>query len=294
MQGCQPSQVLFDYLQQELPQDQLFRIKAHLQQCAACREELTRLRQQMQQVRATLAQLDPAQGWPTKSHPDFVRLPAYPMSFIPAPRLAVALTALVVMILSGIALLSGKQSVLANSISQLKVIMDLSAILNRATSMDCSVLKSEPGNENSSYHLRWSARGITRVDRESADGVQQTLWISDTTVPPDPVWQPAMESLTPAILARHLEGRYGLMKTGQWNDAGLDEFLLLGRENQQVIEIAIDKRTYLPKTLKKYFPDSETGEGRQCVLEVRFLWNRPVPEELMIPRPAARKQELYH
>jgi hypothetical protein len=290
MQGCQPSQILFDYLQQELPQDQLFHIRAHLQQCAACRGELNRLRQQMQQVRATLAQLDPAQGRPTRPHPDFARLPAHPMSSIPAPRLAVALTALVVMILSGVALFSEKHSVLANSISQLKVIMDVSAILNRATSMDCSVLKSEAGNEYSIYRLRWSAKGITRVDRESTDGVQQTLWISDTTVPPDPVWQPAMEFPTPMVLARQIEGAYGPMQAGQHNASGPDEFLLIGREDQQIIEIAIDERTYLPKTLKKCFLDKETGAEGKCVLEARFLWNRPVAQELLIPRPAGRRR----
>jgi hypothetical protein len=201
-----------------------------------------------------------------------------------------AFASAVMLILGGVLHLTGSQSALANSISRLKVIIDVSARLNRTTSMDCSVLKPGAGGENSYYRVRWDASGITRVDRKSTDGVQQTLWISNTTVPPDPVWQPAMEFLTPAILARHVEGQYGLMQAGQRDTAKPAEFLLVGRENQQVIEIAIDERTYLPKTLKKYLPDSGTGEARNCVLEVRFLWNRPVPEELLIPRPAAGKR----
>ena len=289
MQECQPSQVLFDYLQQELPRDQLSRIEAHLPHCAACQEELNRLRQQIRHVRATLARLDAAQREPAMPQPDLSRLPARPMSFIRMPNLAVVFTAAVVLILSSMTLFNGKQSVLADSISRLKVIMDISAILNRTTSMDCSVLKSGAGSDNSYYHVRWSASGITRVDRKSAGGVRQTLWISNTAVPPDTVWQPAMEFLTPPILARHVEGSYGLIQTGQCDGAGPDEFLLTGRENQQAIEIAIDERTYLPKTLRKYSPESGPGEARKCELEVRFSWNQPIPEELLIPRPAARK-----
>ena len=192
-----------------------------------------------------------------------------------------------VLILGSVMHFGENQSALANSISRLKVIMDVSTRMNRTTSMDCSVFKSGAGGDNSSYRVRWGTSDITRVDRKSADGVQQTLWISNTTVPPDPVWQPSMEFLTPTILARHVEGSYGLMQAGQQGAAGPDEFLLVGRQNQHIIEIAIDKGTYLPKTLRKYLPDSGTGEARNCVLEVRFLWNRPVPAELLIPRPAA-------
>jgi hypothetical protein len=196
----------------------------------------------------------------------------------------------VVLILVGVMHFGQNQSALANSISRLKVIIDLSARLSRTTSMDCSVLKPGAGGENSYYRVRWGASGITRVDRKSKDGVQQTLWISNTTVPPDPMWQPAMEFLTPTTLAQHVEGPYGLMNARQRDAAAPDEFLLVGRENHQVIEIAIDQRTYLPKTIRKYLPDSGTATARNCVLEVRFLWNRPVPEELLIPRPAAGKR----
>ena len=194
-----------------------------------------------------------------------------------------------ILILSSAMHFGESQNALANSISRLKVIIDVATRLNRTTSMDCSVLKSEAGGDKSSYRIRWGRSDIARVDRKSNDGIQQTLWISNTTVPPDPVWQPAMEFLTPTILARHVEGSYGLMQAGPRDAAEPAEFLLVGRENQHTIEIAIDQRTYLPTTLRKYLPDSRTGEARSCVLEVRFLWNRPVPEDLLIPQPAAGK-----
>lgn len=288
MRECQDSQVLFDYLQQELRPDQAARIEAHLPHCAACRDELDQLRRQIQEVKTTLAQLDPAPGRQPKPNPDLVRLRARPDSLLPFPHPALGCAVAVVLILCVIVQPGGKQSAMADSISRLKVLMDISATLNRASSMDCSMTMPGIGGEKS-YHIRWNAKGITRVDRKSTEGIQQTMWISGSTVPPDPVWQPAMELLTPAILARNLEGPYGLMQTGLRDAAGPGEFLLVGRENQQTIEITVDGRTYLPKKLKKYSPGSETGVARNCVLEVQLLWNRPIPKDLLIPRPAAGK-----
>ncbi len=63
-----------------------------------------------------------------------------------------------------------------------------------------------------------------------------------TTVPRK--WQPAMELLTPANLAQRID-RCGLRPTRQ-DGAGPDEFPVVGHGNQQVIEIAIDAKTFLP------------------------------------------------
>jgi hypothetical protein len=308
MQECQPSQVLFDYLQQELPLDRLARIEAHLPHCGTCREELHRLRQQIRQVQATLAQLDPAPGWPAKPQPDLIRLPARPVFFIPLPRLAVAFTAAVMLILGGVMQLSGKQSALAHSIEQLKVIVTVSMSLNRAAFMDCTVLKPGAGGENSSHHVLWRAPGDARMDMVSADGAQ-TIWISNETISfadsdggavrsmpiktmtPSSVWQPALEFMTPTLLAKHMEGHYGLMQIGERSGAGSDEFLIAGRKDRQVVEITVDARTYLPKVLKKYALDSGRTNGeRDCLLEVRFLWNQPISHELFVPGPLGGKR----
>ena len=81
------------------------------------------------------------------------------------------------------------------------------------------------------------------------------------------------------------------MQTGRRSGDGDDEVLLVGQEDQQAIEIAIEERTYLPLTLKKYRLDLvRAGEERRCVEEVRFRWNQPIPRELLIPKyPAGKK-----
>lgn len=281
MQECQPSQVLFDYLQRELPQDLKSRVDAHLPHCARCREKLERLRLQIQQVRTTLARLDPAQACPAKLKPDIVRLPARPMSFAPLSRMAVTFAAAAMLILGAVMHLSGNQSTLANSISQLKAIIDVSSGVYAATTMDCIV---NTPDQSTDFRVRWSSTGVSRIDMGPNNGTEQTLWISNMTVPPDPVWQPAMEFLTPSILAQHMEERYGLAQTGNGSGAGQYEFLLAGHEDRQIIEIAVDERTYLPKMLKKFSQDSGgIGQQRQCLMEVRFLWNQPIPREVFVP-----------
>ena len=214
-----------------------------------------------------------------------------------------------VMLILGIVMHPGdSQSALAHSIERLKVMVTVSMNLNRTVFMDCTIMKPEAGGGNTSYHLLWRAEGDVRVDRISADGAQ-TIWISDETISfagpgggsirsmplqtmaPGSVWQPAMEFRTPALLAKHLEERYGLMQTVERNGVGSGEFLIMGREDGQAVEITVDARTYLPKALRKYAPDSGLTNGdRVCLTEVRFLWNRPISGELFVPGPVAGKQ----
>jgi len=107
-------------------------------------------------------------------------------------------------------------------------------------------------------------------------------------MPRDPVWRPAQEFLTPAMLARNMEKRYGLIHAERREKDGRDEFLLIGQENQQIIEIAIDARTYLPKKLKKYPLDSSQVRDAQAGFEeVRFQWNHPISPEAFIPKSPA-------
>jgi hypothetical protein len=124
MRGCSPSQVLFDYLQRELPPDQLAGVEAHLLHCVACREELSRLQQQIQKVQEILVQLNPLQEGSVKPLQDYVPLTERPVSGIPLPRMAAALAATVMLILRAVMHLSGNQCALMNSIARVKTIAD--------------------------------------------------------------------------------------------------------------------------------------------------------------------------
>jgi hypothetical protein len=223
-------------------------------------------------------------------------------------RKILAVASAVMLILGVVMHLSGSQNALAHSIEQLKVITTVSMSLNRTAYMDCTV--SNPGavGEHSSYHVRWLASGDARMDRVSA-GRAQTIWISNETIsfadsdggavrsmpiktmPPGSAWQPALEFMTPMLLAKHMKEQYGLMQPGDRSNTGSGEFLIVGREDQQAIEITIDSRTYLPKVLKKYALDSSRTNGDHiCLMEVQFHWNQPLRDELFVPGPLAGKQ----
>ena len=227
----------------------------------------------------------------------------------PLPREILAVASAVMLILGVVMQPSGSQSALAHSIGQLKVIVTISMSLNRAAFMDCTIRKKPgAGGAQSSYHVRWRAPGDARMDMVSADGAQ-TIWISNETISfadsdgravrsipietmtQGPVWRPALEFVTPTLLAKHMEEQYGLMQAGERSGAGSDEFLIVGREDRQVVEITVDARSYLPKVLKKYALDSGRTNGeRDGLMEVCFLWNQPISPELFVPAPLVRKR----
>jgi hypothetical protein len=223
----------------------------------------------------------------------------------PLQREILAVASAFMLILGVVMQLSGSQSALAHSIEQLKVIVTVSMSLNRAAFMDCTVLQPGARSGNASYHVLWRSSGDARMDMVSGDGAQ-TIWISKETISfadsdgsavrampinamtPGPVWQPALEFMSPKLLVKHMEEQYGLMQTGDRSGAGSDEFQIVGREDGQAVEITVDARTYLPKVIKRYAPDSGRDNGeRTCLTEVRFLWNQPISGELFVPGPLA-------
>ncbi len=209
-----------------------------------------------------------------------------------------AFASALMLILGAVMQLGGGQSALADSLERLTVMATVSGGLHRATSMDCTILRTGAVSESSQYRIRWNKFGITRIDLDSTDGMKQTLWITNETVSMEDEngtirslaitsipskWHPPMDFLTPIVLAQQIE-RYGLMQAERRDDTGPDEFLLVGREDHLIIEIAIDAETFLPKTLKKYPPDSaRMGKHLDWFEEVRFQWNEAIPEELLSP-----------
>ena len=157
-----------------------------------------------------------------------------------------AFAALIMMILGGLMHLNGSQNALAHSLEGLKTVVGISESLARATSMDCTVAIQDAAVKSASYRVRWLAAGLTRVDMDSNGGAQ-TLWMSNRVpsmadyagiaahspagapMPANPVWQPALEFLTPSALAQHMKERYGLSNAARQSGCGPNEFLLLGQ-----------------------------------------------------------------
>jgi hypothetical protein len=219
-----------------------------------------------------------------------------------------AFASALMLILGVVMQLGGSQSVLADSMERLAVMTTVSGSLYRATSMDCAVLKRNAGEEITGYRVLWNASGVTRIDMDSARGTKRTMWISKETasvadhkgevrsmaisaLPPE--WQPPTEYLTPAILAQRLE-RYRLTQAERQSAAQPGELRLGGQEDQQAIEMSVDAKTGLPIRLKKYLPDSSRmGKKLGFLEEVRFQWNKPIPQELFVPDSPEVKHQVH-
>jgi hypothetical protein len=202
------------------------------------------------------------------------------------------------MICLGLAMQVGDpQSALAHSIEQLKIFIPICASLNRTSTMDCTMLKIDPDKGQITYRIRWTSSGGVRVDIRAAN-YAQTLWLSkgiifiahagssavnsmplnETTL--GLVLQPALGVLSPMILGKQLHRGYGLM-----HSSGTSEFMIAGLEGQQEIVMAVDATSFLPKTLKHYSTNLDRIDStRDCLVEARFLWNKPISAELFIPR----------
>jgi hypothetical protein len=208
----------------------------------------------------------------------------------------------VLMLILGVVMQLGmSQSALAHSIERLTVISAVSGSLNKAVSMDCTLLKKDAGSKYSRYRVRWNTAGVTRTDMDSADGTEQTLWIYKGTVAAkDDVSVvrtmaisdlsskgfPPLEFLTPTVLAQNIMERYGFMQPEHQQE---DRFLLIGRKNQEVVEISIDAKEYLPTLIKKYLPDSP----QEYLEEVRFQWNQPLSQGLVFPGSTELKSQVH-
>jgi hypothetical protein len=219
-----------------------------------------------------------------------------------------AFTSALMLILGVVMHIGGSQSVLADSMERLAEMATVSGSLHRATSMDCTLLKRDDGEETIGYRVRWNDSGITRIDMDSAKGTRRTMWISKETasvadhkgevrsmaisaLPPELL--PPTEFLTPAILAQRMEG-YGLKHAERQGDAQSGELRFAGQEDQQAIEMSIDAKTGLPIRLKKYLPDSSLmGKKRGFLEDVRFQWNRPIPQELFVPDSPEAKHQVH-
>jgi hypothetical protein len=220
-----------------------------------------------------------------------------------------AFVSVILLILGAGMQLAESQSVLADSIERLTIMAAVSESLNRATSMDCTVIKRGTCEAGSRYRIRWDKAGITRVDIDSIHHASHALWISDeaglNAVPKDgPKGSPLTstmpsecqlpgEFLTPAALARQME-RYGLTQDKRLDDAQPNELQLSGRDGSLAVTLFIDAMTGLPKKLKKYRTAStQTSKSQYCSEEVQFQWNEPIPRELFVHGMSAVTQQAH-
>jgi hypothetical protein len=201
-----------------------------------------------------------------------------------------------VMLAAGVVIhLGGYQSVLADSISLLKISMSLAEQIRLAGSMDCIIDVPVAGTQATTYHIRWVRDGGTRVDVESPYGLDKTVWIIQERVtvadfaagslaPPTNsapgLPEPVAALLSPADLARRMDASWQLQPEKKQHNP--DKLVFIDRQDRAVIEVHFDKKSFLPISLSRKPLEVAGTEGVATTAE--FAWNQPVAPELMVPR----------
>jgi len=201
------------------------------------------------------------------------------------------------MLVAGVVIhLGGYQSLLANSISLLKMSVSLTEQLRLARSMDCVIRMPALGSSAPRYRIRWVRDGHTRMDVESPRGLERTLWIFQGNVtafsyesglssatPPGPDLQEPLPALvSPNDLARRISETWELQPENKRHISS--SLVFIDHRDGATIEVYFDKSSYLPVSLNRKPPkaDGKGGPGGVATTAV-FIWNQPIEPELLVP-----------
>jgi hypothetical protein len=202
-----------------------------------------------------------------------------------------------VMLAAGVVIhLGGYQSLLANTISLLKMSVSLTEQLRLARSMDCVISMPALGSLAPVYRIRWIRDGHTRMDVESPHGLERTLWIfqgsvtvfsyesgrSSTTPPAPDLQEPLPALVSPNDLARRLSETWQLQPEKKRHHGS--SLVFIDRRDGAVIEVYFDRNSYLPISLDIKPPkaNGKGGPGGVATTAV-FIWNQPIEPELLVP-----------
>jgi hypothetical protein len=138
---------------------------------------------------------------------------------------------------------------------------------------------------------------MTRLDVREGDDLHKTYWFSDSAAVfidhtanafheyesmeqiQDPQIDPALGFLRPEELAEAIYVRW-IPKhhiAGEGNERGT---FVYQNGDGNVLEMIVDMSTHLPVSIRKF---SAPGEGKKAILEARFIWDEPIPPQLMNP-----------
>lgn len=220
-----------------------------------------------------------------------------------------ALSSIIMVALGAFMHISGHRSALAESFSMMRMSVSVSEEVRYTSSMECTMLVPTEEGKSVAYSIQWLPHNITRVDVHKMDEIHKTLWIVDEDITiadhvkktlkkvdsveqvKDPLFQPIMDFLSPAELAELMYRRWQPKQFEQKGERELGTFTFTIYDEKALLEMTVNLNTYLPMSIRKYLPGStKTGEEEKIVMQMHFIWNQPVPQQLMIPRIIKRSQ----
>jgi hypothetical protein len=196
--------------------------------------------------------------------------------------------------------LSGQRTAMAETLSFLHASLSISDQLLRVTSMKCTLQASKELGA-AEYSIFWLSPDRARVDARQGAIADKTLWVtaSDVVVTDrmngeihhyqgisevqDPLFEPALEFLTPETISRSI---YGKWKPKQYKQHRGEERLTLAYinfEGKTLLEMTVDLSTDLPVSITRFAPNDAISElENEHELEAHFVWDEPISSRLLI------------
>ena len=241
----------------------------------------------------------------------FLRLPVWQGLQWMFRKEVLALSSLIMLALGGFMHLSGHRSALAESVLLLRTSVLVSDQIRQATSMECRVEVPAEEGRSLAYFIQWLSPDMTRVDVQKNGEIHNTLWISDKGITvadhvrstlskiesveqiKDHLFQTVMGFLSPNELAERMYMSWQPKQYEEQDERDLGTFTFAVPEEKTLLEMVVDLNTYLPQGTKKYYGRlKENGKERKLMMQVQFIWNRPVSPQFMIPEIQKRSQDV--
>jgi len=193
--------------------------------------------------------------------------------------------------------LGGFRNALADSISLLKTSMLVTDQMLLADSMDCVVNIPAAGRPVVVYRIHWVRDGGTRLDIESAGGIDETFRMNQARLTPAdsqanrPVplvnsgrslQEPVVALLSPENLASRLDNTWRLQPGARGQKP--DTLVFVDRRDRLVVEIRFDRNSLLPVRLNwgPVGADSQSEAGGLAGT-AEFTWSRQMVPNAAFP-----------
>jgi hypothetical protein len=215
-------------------------------------------------------------------------------------RQALAFASLLMISLGGFLHLSGQRTAMAETLAFVHASLSISDQLLRVTSMKCT-LKAPKELGATEYSILWLSPDRARVDARQGVSADKTLWVTASGVVvtdrmngadhhyqglsevEDPLFEPALEFLTPETISRAIYGKWIPKQYKQHRGEERLTLAYINYEGKTLLEMTVDLSTDLPMSIKRFAPnDAVPKPGSEHELEAHFVWDEPISSQLLI------------
>jgi hypothetical protein len=210
-------------------------------------------------------------------------------------REVLAFSSLVMIVAGAFLHVSGHRSAMADTLSFLNISVSVTDQIENVSSMECRLQVPAKDEKHRSFVIRWLSPETTQVCIFEKDRASKSLLIKGSEVTlndhvhnssqkfkilehiKDPVFQPALEFLSPMILATAIYERWKPQHFRENAEGQKGTFVFVDNGERITLEMTVDMNTSLPLSIKKYTSNlAGTDDVYELAAEALFTWNEPI------------------